>query len=219
MLSTGLVNHWRPLPEWQPGRRLWTFYMTFDGQSDLHAAVQRYHHELSGIDEFDLVNPRWLHVTLQGIAFSDQLDAAHVDTIEAEVSTALATRRLPALKLAPARLDGDALSMRLTPADGISALREDIRACVSGTIGAGNLYQLPEPAGGFNPHISIAYANASIPDTSDVCARLDRVPPPDFSLDVKHVSLVQLGRETHRWFWDHERKVSLATHEIAAQLA
>jgi hypothetical protein len=207
-MTEGLVNHWRHLPEWRPGRHLWAFYLTFGAEPDLHALAQTYRDQLSGIRELDPVDSRWLHVTIQGVAFADELDAGHIDAIEREVSDVLGGQWLPTLSLDPAALDYDAISMHVTPTDEIHCLRAEIRGCVNRAVGDGSLYRLPEPPGGFNPHISIAYANSPMSQTDDIRVRLARVAPPDLQIDVPHVSLVQLRREDRRWFWNHERAIA-----------
>jgi 2'-5' RNA ligase superfamily len=203
-----LVNHWTHLPEWRSGRRLWVFYLTFSGQSDLHKLVQRYQERLAGVDELDLVDHRWLHVTIQGIAFTDELDDEQVRAFEKAVTVAVAGYPRPVLTVEAPQLDHDALSMQVRPTQEICALRHDIRECVARTIGDDNLYQLPQPLVGFNPHISIAYANAAIANADEVLARLDPVEPPDLHIQVPSVSLIHLERENRRWYWNHERPLA-----------
>jgi hypothetical protein len=199
-----LVNHWTHLPEWWAGRRLWVFYLTFAGQPALHAAVRAYHAVLHGIDELDLVHQSWLHTTIQGIAFADELSADVIGAVERDARAAIGDAGLPALAVAPPVLDHDAISMPVDPVDELVAVRHELRASVIRTLGPGRLYQLPQPLIGFRPHVSIAYVNCDVPDAGWIQRRLDLVPAHDLVIPVPQVSLVLLGREGGRWFWDDE---------------
>jgi hypothetical protein len=199
-----LVNHWTHLPEWWPGRRLWVFYLTFAGEPALYAAVRAYQAVLQGIDELDLVHQSWLHTTIQGIAFADELAAEAIGAIERDARAAIGDAELPALTVAPPVLDHDAISMPVDPVDELVAVRRELRASVIRTLGHGGLYQLPQPLTGFRPHISIAYVNRDVPDADGIQRRLDVVAAPDLVIPVPQVSLVLLGREGGRWFWDDE---------------
>jgi hypothetical protein len=200
-----LVNHWTHLPEWWPGRRLWVFYLTYAGQRDLHAAVRDYQGALDGIDELDLVHESWLHTTIQGVTFADELGPDEIVQLEAEARAAIGRAHLPALTVSRPVLDNDAVSMPVDPVDPVLAVRAELRACVTRTLGADKLYQLPQPRGGFRPHISIAYVNADVPDAGWIQHQLDRIAAPDLAVPVPQVSIVLLAREGGRWFWDHER--------------
>jgi hypothetical protein len=200
-----LVNHWTHLPEWWPGRRLWVFYLTYAGQPDLHAAVRAYQGALDGIDELDLVHTGWLHTTIQGITFADELGPDEIARVEAQARAAIGRTGLPALTISRPVLDNDAISMPVDPLDELVGVRAELRASVTRTLGADKLYQLPQPLGGFRPHVSIAYVNTDVPDADWVRRRLDTVTAPDLTVPVPQVSLVLLAREGSRWFWDDER--------------
>jgi hypothetical protein len=204
-VSKRLVNHWAHLPEWWTGRRLWVFYLTFAGQPDLHAAVHTYQRSLEGIDQLDLVHETWLHTTIQGITFADELRPDEIVAVQEEARAAIGRVGLPALTVSRAVLDNDAISMPVDPVDEIVDLRAELRACVTRTLGADKLYQLPQPLGGFRPHISIAYVNTDVPEAGWVRERLHGVTVPDLLIPVPQVSLVLLARESGRWFWDEER--------------
>jgi 2'-5' RNA ligase len=193
----GLVNHWVPMPEWRPGRRLWAFYLTFAGQPELYARVARYRELLRDVPGLDWIEPRWLHLTVQGIAFDDELDPARVDAIGKEIGELAGRYRLPTLTVGRARPDHDAISMPVTPTEELRALRSAIRAAVGAP-----LYQLPEPAEGFTPHISIAYAHAPV---AGLGARLAGIGAPELRLDVPGISLLRLAREQPRWHWEDEQ--------------
>lgn len=83
-------NHWWWRPGWRIGRRYYTWHLTFEGQHDLHRLVAEYLTQLSNIPGVDLVPRDWLHLTMQGIGFADEVADADVNQIAANAKTILA---------------------------------------------------------------------------------------------------------------------------------
>ena len=61
-----MADHWWWRPGWLPGRRMYTFHITFDGQPAVHQLASGCQEALRGLGGIDLVPPRWLHLTVQG---------------------------------------------------------------------------------------------------------------------------------------------------------
>jgi hypothetical protein len=162
------------------------------------------------------VHETWLHTRIQGITFADELGPDDILAVQTQAGAAIGRVGLPALTVSGPVLDNDAVSLPVDPVDEIVAVREELRACITDTLGADKLYQLPQPPGGFRPHISIAYVNTDVPDADWIRHRLDRIAHPDLVVPVPQVSLVLLAREGGRWFWDDERRLfPQATHAPA----
>jgi 2'-5' RNA ligase len=76
---TQLRNHWWWRPGWNADRRFYTWHLTFDGQRQLHQLVASYQDALSTVAGLDLIPLEWLHLTMQGVGFTDEVspDDAH----------------------------------------------------------------------------------------------------------------------------------------------
>jgi hypothetical protein len=70
---TGLRDHWWWRPGWRTGRRFFTFHVTFADQPEVQALVASARARLAGLPGLDLVPAQWLHLTMQGIGFSDEV--------------------------------------------------------------------------------------------------------------------------------------------------
>jgi len=73
-------DHWWWRPGWRAGRRLYTWHLTFEGHHDLHRLVGTYQDCLD-VPELDLVPLEGLHLTMQGVGFTDQLSQQQVRQI------------------------------------------------------------------------------------------------------------------------------------------
>ncbi len=85
--ATEVHNHWYWRPGWRVGTRFYTWHITFEDQTEVVDLAAQYRDRLSRQPELDLIPPRWLHLTMQGIGFVDQVDAADVEAIVAAART------------------------------------------------------------------------------------------------------------------------------------
>jgi len=205
-----MVNHWVEAPEWLNGRQLWAFYLTFEGASALHDFAAAHQSRLAGFDGLDLVDRRWLHLTIQGAAFTDQMEPESYELLVRAV--AKLTLQEPAIDLVVQRPrpSRDAVVMQAIPSHPLDSLRDRLRSAATAALGTDELYALPEPVGGFNPHITVAYVRPPEPQAADVAAAMEEVALPDIRVRVPHLSLVRLSRGTSDWTWDAEERFPLS---------
>jgi 2'-5' RNA ligase len=201
-------NHWWWRPGWKVGRRFYTWHLTFAGQDALHALVAAYQAQLAELPGLDLIPPEWLHLTTQGVGFTDEVSDQDITAI-AEA----AQRRLA--KLSPVRLtfdravirpSGEAIALPPEPADAVRAIRLAVRDAIAEVWGAN---RVPEAAEGFEPHVSIAYVNA--PGTAaPILTALDRVPVASVTVTVEAASLIILRRDNRVYMWKDRTVVPFA---------
>jgi hypothetical protein len=208
-LAADLHNHWTDSPEWYADRRLWAFYFTFSGQTALHARVLRDQEALQGVPGLDPIARQNLHLSLQGTAFTDQVELESVEELASTVQGIIQRMSLPELWAYRTIDDVDAMVMPIFPVQEMDEIKNLVQGAALEILGPDKVYQLPESPGGFSPHISIAYANSFIPGAT-VAHALRLVNDEVTSFRVQHLSLVALRREaTQRsWTWDQERRLS-----------
>jgi 2'-5' RNA ligase superfamily protein len=197
---THLVNHWTESPHWRPGRELWTFYLTIPGDPAAQALVRSYQDSMVGFEHLDLILEEWLHATIHGLDFAEALDSESAHRIFDHVADALEGVAFPPMTLEAPELDTDAIYLPLRPAHPLVEIRRLILEAAAVVLGDRQLFQLPEPTNGFDPHISIAYANGDVP-AYEVSARLATVPHPTLLMQPPTLTLVLLRREDRRWSW------------------
>lgn len=95
--ATQLRNHWYWRPGHRPGRPFYAWHLTFNGQHDLHRLVAEYHQVLRDVPGLDLVPIPWLHITMQGIGFIDEVSDTDRDAIVDAAGRRLATIQAPTL--------------------------------------------------------------------------------------------------------------------------
>ncbi|GAB6900129.1 2'-5' RNA ligase family protein [Kineosporia succinea] len=205
----GLHDHWVEMPEWQPGRELWAFYLTFADAHALHARVARDQAALTRVHHLDPIPRPRLHLSVQGIAFRDLVHDAEIERLADVVREAVSRRPLPRLLAGPAANDYDAVSLPVQPAAEIVALRDLVRLTAYDLIGPERIYQLPESESGFVPHVSIAYSSAEI-SGEELAAGLEHTSPETTEIDVRHLSLVALRRANRAWSWQREVRLPFA---------
>jgi 2'-5' RNA ligase len=218
MESLAMVNHWVDKPEWARDRRLWAFYLTFGLDPAVHEFAAAHQSNLRSLPGLDMVDPPWLHLTVQGVAFTDQVDDETLDRLSTAVAEQLVAEPGITLRLGRPFPDDDAIVIGVDADPPLEFLRDRLRMVASQTLERGELYALPEPAGGFAPHITIAYVNAAAPLVSDVNDRLAAVGPAELVVQAHHLSLLRLRREPTRWSWDHETRIPLGAAGAEAAL-
>jgi len=195
--ATQLRNHWWWRPGWNANRQFYTWHLTFNGQHQLHQLVSTYQDALSDVPGLDLIPIPWLHLTMQGVGFTDEV---HPD--QARAIADAATQRLA--ELPPAELTfhepvirPEALAFPPAPAQALRVIRETIREGIAAVWGN----DLPETGNRFDPHLSFAYVNTDGP--SDAALRaLARVNVKPARVIVNEASLIVLRRNEHVYQWE-----------------
>lgn len=198
-------DHWWWRPGWRAGRRMYTWHVTFDNQPQLHELARSYQAALDPLPGLDLIPMRWLHLTLQGIAFTDEVSLQDVADIAEAVRKRLATQQPVPLAVGPAAVDPEAIMLQVSPVGALDPVRTGIRAAVADVRGAAKVAETENWA----PHISIAYSNSDGPATPYAEA-LDTVTQAPIDLTVSAVHLIELSRDTHLYQWTTKAEALLS---------
>lgn len=185
-----LANHW-DRPGWSPGRRSYHWILRFDQYPSVRRLTAYCQTALQHIPTLDMVPMPSLHVTLQRVAYTDEIQPSVVDAI-----TAIAARQyalIPPATITVGPLAGSTGAVRFStgPHAPIVAIREIARTAI-GTVGRG---PLAERTTAFVPHVSIAYNNSPRP----AAAIIEQVASLRHAnvavVEVRSVELVELRRE------------------------
>jgi 2'-5' RNA ligase len=200
-----LTDHWWWRPGWHVGRSAYTWHITFDSPSaaPLHELVDQLQPALAG-PELDLIPQRWLHLTMQGVGFTDEVSDEDVVAIADAAAARLAHVPPFDLTLGPIEADPEGEGLLITPWAAVAAVRDAVRA------GIGDVWtEVPEAADGFRPHVSVAYNNSSAEPgpLRDRVAPLREIAP--VTIPVSSVQLIRLDRDEKVYKWDVVRDVPL----------
>ncbi len=128
------------------------WHITLANQPDLHAAVRECQARLDGLPGLDLVPTPWLHLTTQGIGFTDEVPDADVRDIINGAAERLATTPPITVGAGPLTVDLEGVTLPVAPVGELRLVREALRAAIAG---ARSPAHVPETAD-WVPHISVA---------------------------------------------------------------
>lgn len=206
-----LRNHWWWRPGWREGRRFYTWHLTFEQEPQLHELVDAYQRELANVPGLDLIPRQWLHLTMQGLGFIDEVVDDQVDALVEAARDRLATVSAPRVTFERALIRPEAIVLPATPPEPVSTIRDAIRESFSDA----GLGEAPEPHAGFLPHVSVAYVNQD-GSAEPIAAALGQVAMTPVTVTVPAASLIVLDRDIHMYRWTEHALVRLrATDERA----
>jgi 2'-5' RNA ligase len=197
-------RHWWWRPGWRPGRRQYAWHLTFgdqtvsSGRADPRRVVGGYQARLAEPPGLDLVPVEWLHLTVQGVGFADEVGAGEVERIVAAVRRRCAALAPLPVTLGPAALQQEGVWLRVAPSAAVHRVRAAVRAGIAEVWGAA---RVPEPAGGFTPHVSLAYSNTDGP-SEPYAAALAAMGSRSATVELGAIWLVALGRDGHLHRWE-----------------
>lgn len=197
-------NHWWWRPGWREGRHFYACHLSFDGQSELHALVDRYQEALKPFQVLDLIPRPWLHLTMQGIGFTDEITDERIQDTEAALRSSLRHVTPPVVTFHRPVIVSEAVYLPALPAEPIYNLREACRTAITSV-------QATEPdSRPYQPHVSIAYVNAESP-TGQIAQALDLADVNSVEVTVSHVSLMVFHRDRRMYEWTKATRIPIGT--------
>lgn len=158
-LSPGLRNHWWWRPGWAEGRHFYACHLTPGDQPQLRGLVAEYQKPLDGVPGIDLIPPQWLHLTMQGIGFTDEIDADELAALDHALTAELATIEPPAVEFRYLTVRPEAIYLKAHPAAVLYPLRRKMHDAVLSVLGPERFTEPPPDRAKFVPHVSIGYIN------------------------------------------------------------
>jgi 2'-5' RNA ligase len=199
-------NHWWWRPGWSVGRRFYTWHFTFEDHHELHQLVADYQQRLSDLPGLDLIPREWLHLTIQGVGFADEVSDSDLERITAATARHLRGLDPPQLTFQRAVVLPEAVALPPSPDKPVSKVRTAIRSGIADIWGDDHV---PEN-NTFRPHVSVAYNNQDRPADDIVHAVNDLAPAP-VTITLRSVDLIVLGRDEHVYRWRQVHRVPLGT--------
>jgi 2'-5' RNA ligase len=205
--ATQLRNHWYWRPGWREGREFYTFHLTFEGQTELHNLVTHYQNAIRHLPYLDPIPLQWLHLTIQGIGFVDEVQAGELQAIVTAATRRLAEIPTQQLEFHEPIARPEALAFPVMLADSIQSIRcalQDSIAAIWGEPG------VPEKNKILDPHLSIAYANSDVSSAELVAILRGIEPEVELApVSANTASLIALQRTGHLYRWTTLAKISL----------
>jgi 2'-5' RNA ligase len=204
-MPTELRDHWWWRPGWKPGRSFYTWHITFAEQSGVRELANSYAPLLARLPMFDPVPIRWLHLTMQGLGFTDEVQRADVEAIVQATKQRLADRQAFTATIGPPQLDPEGFPLIVRPIEPLNQLRTTVREAIADVW---SVDRVPEAAEGWWPHVSLAYSNAA-GSSEPVTEALASQPMPTVDIEIAAVSLIDLNRDNKMYEWTDVATVRL----------
>jgi 2'-5' RNA ligase len=198
-----LGDHW-DRHDWPPERRYLTWYVVFDDPG-LRAHVAALQDELADLDYLDPIPPDGLHMTIQGVAYVDELGEEQIDAIGSRAKDLCSSLRPFGLSLGPIAGYRGGTFLRASPWDSVVEVRGRVREAVFDVLGD---RELAEPSVGFKPHVSVTYCHAE-PPASALVSRLVKMRTKSDTIEVPvpGISLLEVWREHRTYRWNVRRHI------------
>jgi 2'-5' RNA ligase len=190
-------DHWYWRPGWRPGRSFYTWHVTFTDQPAVARLFSSYRPVIGRLPGITPVPLEWLHLTMQGVGFSDRVDRREVDRIVAAARERCARLERFEVTIGPAKVDAETVQMPVRPAEPLRLVRRALRDAIGDVWGPDSIPETPEWA---RPHVSLGYWNIAQPAAPlvDVLAESKEQTA---ELTIRSVSLIDLNRDHQMYQW------------------
>jgi 2'-5' RNA ligase len=198
-------DHWWWRPGWRKGRSFYTWHITFSSSDPIRQIVSSYAPIIIGLNTLDPVEIDGIHLTLQGIGFTDEVSGVDIKRIVASTLPRCAQLEPIKARLDEPRIDEEALHMNVRPVEQIAHVKLALRSGIGDVWGHENV---PESMDGFRPHITLAYSNG-VASIDRINSAIKECSLPVADILIPSVSLIELNRDCGRYEWTKLATVTL----------
>jgi 2'-5' RNA ligase len=202
-----LTDHWYWRPGWRVGRSFYTWHLTFEDATGLHELVSRLQEQIA-TPAHDLVPLEGLHLTMQGVGFTDEVKDVDVSAIVEAARARLAGVAAFTLSLGPVDPDAEGVGLLVRPWAPVEGVRLAIRDAIADVWGEVNV---PEDRDGFRPHVTLAYSATDAPaePVRGLLEPLRDIAPA--TVQINQAQLIRLNRDERVYRWDVVASAPLAS--------
>ena len=203
--ATELLDHWVWRPEWTQNRTCLYWYLTFREDEIVSAVGGPALRAVRRTDWLDAVPPRWCHVTVADVAFTDDLRPADIEQVTVAVAQALADEDHLRLTLGPLQTFRTAVVLETHPLGRLRAVKAEVRRATSAVLGQRHT-DFHRTL--FWPHVSLGYVNRPV-DAETAATFRASMPPVEARIDVNALTLAAVTRIGRGYKWQVEAQVDL----------
>jgi 2'-5' RNA ligase len=189
---------------------VYTFHVTFDdeesvqGIAEVRRVVDEYQTALAGVATLDPIPFEWLHLTMQGVGFTDEVSDADLTRILEAARRRCAGIDRMRLTLNRCLVTAEGVLLNTRPAEPLRRLRDAVRQAIGDVWGEDRIPERP----GFHPHVTVAYSNA--PAAGGPLAEIvDEAEIEPATFEVRAASLIALNRDERMYKWVRRGPVRL----------
>lgn len=197
---TEVRNHWWWRPGWRTGRHFYACHLTLENQPQLRELVRQYQDAMAHLPGLDLIPAQWLHITMQGIGFTDEISTADLAAVTQRLGDKLRSLKPPVTTFHRATIGTDAVMLRADPPEPLYQLRMAMYDAISAVLGPDKFSEPRPQPGQFRPHVSAAYVNSDGP-TQPIADAISKIDPPPATATFDTASLLVFHRDHRMYEW------------------
>jgi 2'-5' RNA ligase len=195
--ATELLHHWWWRPRWQVGTRFYAFHLAVGDSEDLANLVAQYQNAIQDIAGFDPIPREWLHITMQGLAFVDDISPEDLASVVKSTRAALTHVEPFSLVFDRPLIRPEALVLVPENVEALYDLRGAVQSAIETALGHGTI---DLGSADYQPHVSFAYVNANQPAMKALSA-LEGVESVPVRFRVDEVPLIEMHRDNRMYEW------------------
>jgi 2'-5' RNA ligase len=185
--------------------------LTLHDQPQLRGLVGTYQQAIENLPGLDLIPPPWLHITMQGIGFTDEISPTELDDLAEALAGELSGIDPPRVSFRYLTVVPEAVYLKAHPADGLYPQRAAMHRAVATVLGPGRTETMP---GGerFNPHVSIAYVSAD-GEVQPIAQTLRTAAPSTVAATFHRASLLEFHRDNRMYEWTSATPIAIGPEQ------
>ncbi|MFC8528277.1 2'-5' RNA ligase family protein [Nocardia sp. NPDC057227] len=200
-------DHWWWRPGWSVGKSFYTWHITFPPASSVRELSDVFAQTLSASPTMKPVSADGLHITVQGIGFTDTVPRSDVDRIVEAARRSLADLPRFAIAIGPPIVDSETVQFPIADPEPLRAVRDRLQTAIAEIWGAA---KVPEQGSDFRPHLTVGYSTGIAP-IEELRSKLEADQLDGYTITdvVSEVSLIELNRDHGRYEWRDITSVAL----------
>ncbi|MCI2416244.1 2'-5' RNA ligase family protein [Saccharopolyspora sp. K220] len=198
-------NHARWRTGWHAGRTGYAWLLPLADQPGLRKLVNDYQYALRDLPGFDLVPLEWMHILVQEIGFTDEIDESRIEPLLTAARARLASVLPLTLAFHHAVVLPESLSLPAEPQSTVLELRTAVREATAESLGETAVPPEPED---IDKHVSLAHSTTDGPAIFAI-ATLSATPVEPTTAKISSLSLVKLNRDHSCSEWETVAEVPL----------
>jgi hypothetical protein len=193
-------NHWWWRPGWQAGRHFYACHLTLEDQPQLRDLIRHYQDALAHVGNLDIIPSRWLHLTMQGIGFVDEISPADLVRITEQIGEQLRSTTPPTVTFHKPTVRPEAVYVKAHPAEPIFQLRLTVYQAIASALGTERFHEPPPDRERYRPHVSAAYVNSDGP-AQPIIDAISKADPSAITATFRTVPVLTFHRDCQMYEW------------------
>ncbi|MFG1954742.1 2'-5' RNA ligase family protein [Micromonospora sp. NPDC048830] len=193
-------DHWWWRPGWRSGRHFYACHFSMARHAALVRMVETYQASIRGLSALDLIPARWLHLTMQGVGFVDEVNDSELAELTDRLRARLAILTPPAVAFHRPVVRPEAVYLPADPPEPVRALRAVVHSVIVEVLGENRAEPPPHDSGDYRPHVSIAYSKSE-QDAQPIAEVLDKVELEPVPLALDRLDLMRFHRDQRMYEW------------------